>query len=267
MRKDMYKVIVERPRRGGHYGTDRQPPLDPEDQPQYESLKLRHRSRKWLNENLRPLERYLHAQAGRPWGRVYSELCARIDRRNTVQQHIHQHLDDFVAMRLAVVDNRLHYERGWGGLHPLDDPWAPQLYVHPDSGLLLYNRAARQAKRAAKRERARERAALASRESADMRVLDEWHQLHRIEGVWYRIELAQLATQPSPSPKDRHGPPAYDAVLRREVRWSALTCGRAHCRSCSRYGRPWLYARSKRQLNRHELQRYGLSNHDDRRLH
>ena len=45
-----------------------------------------------LNENLAPLRRYLHAQIGRPWNKVFSEICAGIDRRNTVQQHIHQHI-------------------------------------------------------------------------------------------------------------------------------------------------------------------------------
>jgi hypothetical protein len=31
-----------------------------------------------LNENLNPLKRYLHAQVGRPWNKVYAEIAARI---------------------------------------------------------------------------------------------------------------------------------------------------------------------------------------------
>jgi hypothetical protein len=55
MRKDMYKVIVERPRRGGGYRSEMPMPVDTEDAPGREGLRRRHRSRKHLNENLRPL--------------------------------------------------------------------------------------------------------------------------------------------------------------------------------------------------------------------
>lgn len=65
MRKDMFKVIVERPRVGGSYDRERCTPVD-EEGPTHESLRWRHRSRKGLNENLRPLERYLQQQVGRP---------------------------------------------------------------------------------------------------------------------------------------------------------------------------------------------------------
>ncbi|RDZ26310.1 hypothetical protein DX914_18790 [Lysobacter silvisoli] len=263
----MYKVIVERPRRGGGYNAERQPPIDPEDQPQHESLKLRHRSRKWLNENLRPLERYLHAQAGRPWDRVYSELCARIDRRNTVQQHIHQHLEQFVVIRPVVFDNRLHYQLGWGVLRPLNDPWAPKLYVDPDSGLLLDNRAACEAKREFRRRRSQERAA---RPSPDVRNLDELRQLRRIDGIWYEIGLAPLPARvsgPAGKPSKTRPTMPYDVVIQGPAQWIGKPCGHPACTACQVYGRTGVYAHSKRQLNRHELQRHGLSNHDDRRLH
>ncbi|NUO77723.1 MAG: hypothetical protein HOQ32_17145 [Lysobacter sp.] len=268
MRKDMYKVIVERPRRGGSYNAERQPPLDPEDQPQHESLKIRHRSRKWLNENLRPLERYLHAQVGRPWDRVYSELCAGIDRRNTVQQHIHQHLGDFVVVRTVAMDGALYYERGWRGLQPLDGPWAPKLYVDPLSGLLLDNHAAAAAKRELRRQRAAERARPAF---PDRRPLDDSHQLHRIDGIWYEVELAELPRPVAAPPVyGKRGPTLrmpYDVIAKAPARWAGKPCGHHGCNACRPYGRAGVYARSKRQLNRHELQRYGLSNRDGERLH
>ena len=269
MRKDMYKVIVERPRRGGGYSAERQPSLDPEDQPQHESLKFRYRSQKWLNENLRPLERYLHGQVGRPWDRVYSELCAGIDRRNTVQQHIHQHLDNFVALRVVACDGALRHDRGWGGLKALSDPWSPKLYVDPDSGLLLDNHAAVTARREARRRRAAERA---PRASPDLRRLDELHQLRRIDGIWYEVELAELP-RPVAAPAARGKPRKpvltmpYDVIARRPARWIGKPCGHRDCEACKPYGRSGLYARSKRQLNRHELQRYGLRTHDGERLH
>jgi len=97
MREDMYKVIVERPRRGkdGYAAAARL-------RNDYSGpTRLRTRAGygyRDLNENLAPLRRYLCAQVGRPWDKVFSEICTNIDRRNTVQQHIHQHIRDFIAI-------------------------------------------------------------------------------------------------------------------------------------------------------------------------
>lgn len=267
MRHDMYKVIVERPRRGGRYSSEHRPSTDPEDQTQHESLKFRHRDRKWLNENLNPLRRYLNRQVGRRWDQVYSELCAHIDRRNTVQQHIHEHIEDFVALRVLSVDGVLHYQRGYGGLSPLGLRWAPKLYVDPISGLLLLNHEGMQADRVAKQEYARSRR---PRAPADVRPVDEWHQLRRVDGIWYEVELAEV---PRTAPLTRvRGKPAqftmpFDVIAKRPARWIGKPCGHRGCEACKPYGRSGLYARGKRQLNRHELQRYGLRNHDGVRLH
>ncbi len=267
MRKDMYKVIVERPRRGGRYSSERRPLADPEDQTQHESLKFRHRSRKGLNENLNPLRRYLGRQVGRRWDEVYSELCANIDRRNTVQRHIHEHLEDFVALRVQTFDGALHYERGYGGLRRLAQRWTPKLYVDPVSGMLLINHAGLQAEREARREYVRARKPQAP---ADVRPLDELHQLRRIDGIWYEIELAPLpavAAAAGAEPKASKPVAPYDVVARRPARRTGKPCGHRGCEACRPYGRAGLYARGKRQLNRHELQRHGLRNHDGERLH
>jgi hypothetical protein len=108
MRPDMYKVIVERPRRG-----KRMRPLaihfrNNLDSPAHLCLRAAYDHRE-LNENLQPLRRYRHAQVGRPWDKVYSEICATIDRRNTVLQHIHQHIDQFIATRVGLRDGRLAF--------------------------------------------------------------------------------------------------------------------------------------------------------------
>jgi hypothetical protein len=49
-----------------------------------------------LRDNLRPLERWLKAQAGRPWNKVYSEFCAREDKRTLRGDHVHRHLREMV---------------------------------------------------------------------------------------------------------------------------------------------------------------------------
>ena len=74
MRPDMYKVIVERPRRG-----KRTRPLairfrNDLESPAHLSMRAVYDHRE-LNENLNPLRRYLRAQVGRPWSKVFSEIC------------------------------------------------------------------------------------------------------------------------------------------------------------------------------------------------
>ena len=54
---------------------------------------------KTLNENLNPLKRYLASQVGRPWRKVYSEISEHLKPTSTVQQHVRDHLQDFVATK------------------------------------------------------------------------------------------------------------------------------------------------------------------------
>lgn len=142
MRSDMSKVIVERPRayRGhlGRSGCD------------YPRGKLRHRHRaledaprteamgrgyaeKSLNENLQPLLRFLRAQVGRPWAKVHSEMAAHLCVKSAVQQHVFDHLRQFVAESVHFV-GRVPFAR-FRSSGPL--PLRPgELYVCPRTGLL-----------------------------------------------------------------------------------------------------------------------------------
>lgn len=249
MRNDMFKVIVERPRRGGSYARERAPHALDEGSPMQEGVRSRHQRRKYLNENLRPLERYLHRQVGRPWDAVYSEICAGIDRRSTVQQHIHQHLVDFVAVRVSVIDGRLHWQKKWGEPSRLADRWAPKLYVDPSTGLLRHNQEREQVRR-------QERKARATKQLTPDRVaISPSRQLHRLHGIWYEVELA-------PIPAAGHGPGVVDVVRGRVV----VAFGHRGAGRLVFHGDPMLYgcgdvyARSKRQLGTRELRAHGLHN-------
>lgn len=257
MRDDMYKVIVERPRRGGGF-RDKQPaPHDLETSPRQEGLKRRHRGgTKWLNENLRPLERYLASQVGRPWDKVYSEICAGIDRRNTVQQHIHEHLDDFVARRVVDVDGTLCCNGRWHGLHPIGESHGPRFYVDPRTGLLRINERRMQSRRK-DRERRRQAAGLRRDGARDgMRVIDAKWQLRRIEGVWYRVEVAHIpATDTDDIP--------IDALRRLPVDQCPRDIPRKGMPdNASLFGDAGLYAVRKRQLGTRELRHFRLHNDD-----
>lgn len=122
MRKDMAKVIVTRPRiledavRKGRSVPD-------EVEPKSIGLRRHVRERggfKVLNENLAPLRRYLEAQVGRPWNKVYSEIAANLRVSSTVQQHVRDHLKDFV---------NLHRMPGRWSISSADRPWHEPLYV------------------------------------------------------------------------------------------------------------------------------------------
>ena len=135
----MAKIIVDRPRTGG--GGGERPPkyeknvVDPDEQlPSKEGIKKRHyRSRKELNENLAPLERFLHKQVGRPWDKIYSEIRENINPDSAVQKHVLDHLWQFVNKDVVIKNNHpfvIKYSRDYSPLRRGD------LYVDPDSKLL-----------------------------------------------------------------------------------------------------------------------------------
>lgn len=133
MRSDMAKVIVERPRKGGHgrlINLDKRLPVDLWHK--REGIQRRHSVRKWLNENLKPLKRFLESKVGQYWPKVYQEICENINMNSAVQYHIRQHLPDFVCMNAWFEDGELTGTNPWGGIGPT---WQ-RLYVHPKSRVL-----------------------------------------------------------------------------------------------------------------------------------
>lgn len=258
MRKDMCKVIVERPR--GYKGeiNKARRRRDDVDGPSFLGMRAGYGYRA-LNENLKPLERYLHAQVGRPWDKVHSEICANIDRRNTVQQHVLEHLRDMIAVQVEWRDGR------WVDLKDRDrwrDPRSPylrqKLYVDPRTGLIRTNKQYRTIVAAW-----RERATKASETSAqNRRRVDEHTLLLRIAGLWYQVRL-----EPMPPGRivefmrngtlHRGCKPqwVFDVVLKKKV-----------CREQNGYadesfqlcGVRYTYAASKQQLSRKEMDRYDL---------
>jgi hypothetical protein len=141
----MFKVIVERPRmrlpkrNGSHYprGTLKNAWRELEDAPRHEGMG-RGYGYKWLNENLAPLRRFLHSRIGRPWDKVYSEICKHVSLDSAVKKHILEHLDQFVVRKVREIDGRLQGIDTYG--RPFELPPTSRrtrLYVCPRTGLLL----------------------------------------------------------------------------------------------------------------------------------
>jgi hypothetical protein len=76
---DMYKVIVELPRKGSRLtnASDGRIFRSTEEVTSKIGIKRGHLDRKYLNENLPPLRRFLASQVGRPWNKVYAELSRK----------------------------------------------------------------------------------------------------------------------------------------------------------------------------------------------
>lgn len=241
MRKDMAKVIVERPRRGVRNADKRKPGrtrvvVDDDGEPlrAREPVRAKLEKTKALNENLSPLKRYLERNVGRPWDKVYSEISAHLRPSSTVQQHVRDHIEDFVAVKTRMKNGAVWTTRRWGGEEPIDQGFS-NFYVHPRTGLLLKNKNY-------KRWNARWRAARLQAEkdrAARMRVVDAKTELHLFDGVWWEVKLAK----------------AGDGTLPDVVK----TAGLSDIPADQLYARPGLRATAKRILSKSEKKKLGLS--------
>lgn len=269
MRDDMARVIVERPRIPDH-GARKGRAVALDQLPAHEGMRRPH-VRFWrgkqLNENLAPLRRYLEKQVGRPWDKVFSEIAANLRVENTVQQHVRDHLHDFVAIKPRRI-------RKW---QSQTGPWWQPFYVDPATGLLKRTdrladvKAARRARRQA-RPAPPERIAL----SVD-------RELRRVDGIWYEMRMAplpkpvyrafsetrllRLKSSASRSPvvslsvtvRRLVTPPVRDA-MRALIPAGPETDDQANWEAYRKRYPDRRYAIAKRVLSRAELRRHGLRN-------
>ena len=200
MRDDMSKVIVDRPR--GRAWSRRGRIVPTEHLPKQQGMRRPYRLAgdwKLLNENLSPLRRYLERQVGRPWDKVYSEICRNLRTDNAVQQHVRDHLSDFVAVK----------PRRWSGWHYRPDGsrkrfnrlWVQPLYVDPRDGLLKRTDRLGEARQEARTQTASKRPMERIAVAAD-------RELRLIHGVWYELLLAPL-----PQPEYRNVQQTYRMSL------------------------------------------------------
>ena len=233
MRPDMAKVLVECRRLGGNIkepkgyrrALQRQ---DAECPPTHEGMR-----RKWqrgmcgksLNENLAPLERFLRSSVGRPWNKIFSEICQHVRLDSAVQKHIRDHLKDFVAEHVRIENGVLQLKAPRFGRTL--DVWQP-FYVHPKSGLLRAN---------ARRWKVRSRPGRPA-----FLQISEHTQVRMIDGLWFELTL-----EPAP-------PRQQDRAMRWDVFRKACLLFLDDCALWKTYGCA-MYAIAKRQLNSREIAR------------
>lgn len=216
MRKDIAKVIVERPRYGGggkyQLRQDRRKGKDPlhwESLPKQESLKavnIRGYNGKYLNDYLAPIKGFLSKNVGRPWDKVNSEIRKHLKPRSTMHRHVLEHIyNGFVELRpmfkedgtVLRDDGRPFYDGNW--------------YVDRQGILRAY------------KEKKRKKV----KPKEEIRVINDYEEYRKIDGIWYYVRFIHA------NPKDfdvfdvifnkklpfipwhlrgKHGPPKHDGV-------------------------------------------------------
>lgn len=242
----MAKVIVERPRVKSWVGRKpkgRQRRLmsyGEDGPPAREGIRARwqgHTNR--FNEHLGPLRRYLDSQVGRPWDKVYSEICAHINRDSVVQDHVRDHVDEYVTVHVLLIDGVPC--TGEGGrtygqpLHtvPGRRPW----YVCPRTGLLRRVEALPRKQPRYPRPKPKPRYVPVS-DTLQCRYFDR---------AWHLITLQPLPTPYSQKERCR----AVDVLLNRPV------AGISQLEAERQYGAA-VYAVAKRRLGRRELAQFPI---------
>ncbi len=242
MRHDMDRVLVTRPRLGGKVRRKgRAYPMEnlPSRVGMKRALALAKADAKTLNEHLQPLRRYLHTQVGRPWDKVWSDIAAGLRGTSTVQQHVRDHVFDFVA-RDVFLRGHDPWLREFGRERPLRESYH-ELWVDPRSGILRHNR-----HRVTWRQTLRQRRERTQRTLRARMVPGEGDvQYHLLaDGAWWEVILARHVEARAP-----------DAVPPMDV---VLSSGLAALPPNELYDRERVYAVSKRQLSRREAARLGL---------
>lgn len=284
MREDMDEVIIERPRRPKHKGVkekfgrrnNKNIPLD--ELPSKESHKRTHISRSYPNENLQPLRRYLESNVGRPWNKVYSDICSNLNTNSAVQLHILQHIYDYVQDRCFIgpdgrvwVGTNSHNRFLHRGEVPLEDLHQRDvLYVHPVDGLLKKLKRPKGWKTYWKRDKPVEPQSYNG---------PKGFQYHKIDGIWYLITLKPMppaaSLQSKAMIKNKDGKEEQwivpnnvgaqvDVLLKHTLFYlSKYTAEYAKFYGSplrEKYGHLDMYGAAIKQMNRRELKVAGLKN-------
>ncbi len=121
---------------------------------------------KTFGEHLSPLAGWVRTCLNRPWDKCFSELMSTFDTRKVTNQHILQHLFDYIETDVFEKDGVLWYtRRGFysGNPQPLKESYA-QFYVHPRTGIVLRNKGRLTYRQVQRKRRAEEQAVLAARQ-------------------------------------------------------------------------------------------------------
>jgi hypothetical protein len=135
MRRDIDKLVFERAKSGRTWAskTPRAPAVKLDstgDQFDEKYNWIRLYRQKHRNSHFNPVEHFLVGCVGRPWDKVFAEICASVDSRSTLGAEIRDHVACAVAIH-CWMEGRKVMTGDWGEPREVRG-----LYVHPKTGLL-----------------------------------------------------------------------------------------------------------------------------------
>lgn len=217
MRKDMKKVLVLTGRHGGGpgdskilRGKEKTRDKDFESAPKKEGMRQRATKaagydRKTPDEYLNPLKRFLEKSVGRPWNKVYSEICENMDKRKATGLHIFQHLYDMIETKAYKdPEDGKYYVDGhfWHGRHE----------VHP--GELFVNEAGIIQRKKGKRS---DRWNRGKPEPTIEKVQIDQHSFYiKWENIWYNVTFKEVPRYPGMYLARRYGAALSDEAFEKE---------------------------------------------------
>ena len=196
MRKDMNKVLIERPRSGGRgkqrkrhekvytprvKDFDEEYDVEIDQRPGKESIRKRHKINgdyKEFSDLLGPMAKCLRSRAGRPWDDVWSEICAEMKGSGLQADHIKGHFKQMVAGIPHSGESYFRYNE-W---HQ-PDSYNP---VYVDEDWIL--RKSPNWKKRGYRHKSKEPRYHYYRESDTV-------EYHKLNGCWYRVEFGDYAKE------------------------------------------------------------------------
>lgn len=151
--------------------------------------KSRGHGSKYFTDNFAPIRRFLEKNVGRPWDKVYSEMCKDADLRSLEGWHFRLHIDDLIDTNVEIDEKGFVYSRnGFYSRYPL---WKGRLYVHPESGLVCEVK-----KGPTKGKRFSFFSKQEEKEQTKIKLEDDyWEYLEKIDGIWYFIHNEAIQKQ------------------------------------------------------------------------
>lgn len=194
MRKDMIKVLTERPRAGGRrdYKSLRRTGKhvwrsDEDASGGLQGMRRPHKEHgewKEFTDLLGPLHKFLKSRVGKPWDKVFAEIAGTIKGKSTQSDHLREHVKRMVVTDLAWEDGKLVHANGtefkvFGHYR--------EFYVDPrDKILKVVTEKQRRKWRDAK---------TVIKEQEDELKTKEGQLFRRFDGIWYEVTVVTEEVQ------------------------------------------------------------------------
>lgn len=258
MRKDFQKLLCEcyKEGRGGamtskHMRAKVRNSRVDEDGAYYSSKlplnKMRGWDRKGFGENLAPLKRFINKQLGRPWDKVYSEICQFNKKTGAVGIHIFQHLYQYITVKTRKEEDGRVFDAEYTYRHYDGELRFGDLYVDPNDNII---------KKYKRNKFVPYHRRYKPDPTKDRRVkIHDYLTLAFVDGIWYRYDYEDL-------PDDGHVikvPHRDDPhMFTEKVVFSERYCHDYRMKVC----RPSFskFAIHKKQLSGKELEEFGCQN-------